>query len=512
MNKNFPCVAVVLDGLGIGKKYEGNAVALAKKPFCDEMKKSFPYCELAAHGLQVGLEKDKVSGSEVGHINIGYGRIVEQEDRKITNEIKNGEFFENKALLEGMKHVKKNNSNLHLIGLLSKNGSPHSNYKHFRALIKLAKKHGIQKLFVHFFTDGRDSSPKSARRILEKWSRPFEEFDLGEIATIGGRFYGMDRTKHWNRLKKAYDAIVNAKGKKANSPCQAIEKAYKAGLSDEFILPTVIYKNNHPVAKIKDNDAAIFFHLRSDRARQLTKLFVLDSSDETELPRPRLKNFLFVTLTGFGPRIQVKTAYNNTKTDITLVNSLRNFSQLYISETEKFAHVTYFLNGQYPKARFGEERIRIPSPKVQHYDKKPKMSAPVILKTVLDFLKEQRYDFIFINFPNPDMLGHTGNIKAAIKGIEFLDKCLKKLWKEIDKQNGTLLIFSDHGNAEMMLNAKTGEPVTSHTRNPVPFSLINKDFKKLKLAQGGRLSNVTPTILDVLDVEKNPIMDESLIV
>jgi 2,3-bisphosphoglycerate-independent phosphoglycerate mutase len=508
--KNSPCVAVILDGFGIAPKYEGNAVEIAKKPNYERLKEEYPYTELGATGEDVGLRSQETSGSEVGHSNIGAGRIVDQESKIISQEIEKGTFFQNPVLTKAIEHVSKIGSRLHLIGLISNDDSPHIKVDHFLALLKMAKMKGATEVFIHFFTDGRDSKPKSALKHLEKWQSQMEKIGIGKIATLGGRFYGMDRVKNWDRLKKAYASMVDSKGEKANSAQEAVSKAYKKGLTDEYILPTVIYENGKPVAQIADNDSVIFFNLRSDRARQFTKLFVLEESEETVLPQPRIKNLFFVTLTDFGPNIDTKTVFTSEKIYQTLPSALSSLKQLYISETEKFAHVTFFLNGGFSDSVAGEKRIMIPSPEVDSYAKTPKMSAKPITDTIVKYLQEETYDFILVNYPNPDMLGHTGDIKATVQGIEFLDKCLGRIWKEVKEKKGSLFIFADHGNADEMLDKKNGEKLTFHTKNPVPFIAACDKIKGKKLVSGGKLGNVAPTILRTMRIDKEERMIESL--
>ena len=377
----------------------------------------------------------------------------------------------------------------------------------------MAKRKKIAKVFVHLFTDGRDSKQRSAKEHLEKWKNEAKQSAVYEIATIGGRFYGMDRAKNWDRLKKAYDAIVENKGKRAESAEEAIDTAYAKGLTDEFVPPTVICKNDKPIARVSDKDAVIFFNLRSDRARQLTKLFVLKKPKgmEVRLPEPRIKDLFFVTLTGFGPNINVHTAFKTKNVNGTIPYVFRDLKQLYISEIEKFAHVTFFLNGGFSGSIADEDQIMIPSPQVKSYAEVPEMSAKLITDVIMKYIKEDAYDFIFVNFPNPDMLGHTGDLKAAIKGIEFVDKCLGNIWKEIDKKRGGMFIMADHGNADEMLDKKTGETLTFHTKNPVPFVVANNDLRGKKLASGGKLGNVAPTILEVMGLEREDYMDEALL-
>ncbi len=508
--KNNPYVAVILDGFGIAPKYEGNAVALAKKPNYEKLKEKYLYTELGATGEDVGLAANETSGSEVGHSNIGAGRVVEQESKIISQKIKDGTFFKNPVLEKAMDNVIKINSNLHLMGLISNDDSPHSKIDHFLAILKMAKMKGVSKVFIHFFTDGRDSKPRSAEYHFKKWQSQMDKIGIGKIATIGGRFYGMDRVKNWDRLEKAYNAMVKSEGEKANSVQEAVSKAYKKGLTDEYILPTVIYEKGKPVAKIADNDSVIFFNLRSDRARQLTKLFVLEESRETELPQPRIKNLFFVTLTDFGPNINSQNVFAAEKIYQSLPSALSGLKQLYISETEKFAHVTFFLNGGFADSIAGEKRIMIPSPDIDSYAKTPKMSAKPITDTIIKYLQEEAYDFILVNYPNPDMLGHTGDIKAAIQGIEFVDKCLGKIWGEVQKREGGLFVFADHGNADEMLDRKTGEKLTFHTKSPVPFIAACDKLKGKKITSGGKLGNIAPSILKTMEVEKEKKMGESL--
>jgi 2,3-bisphosphoglycerate-independent phosphoglycerate mutase len=511
VEKYTPHVAVVLDGFGINEAYEGNAVHLAKTKNFDYLKKNYLYTELKSCGKAVGLEKNRLSGSEVGHMNIGAGRVIPQEAKVISEAIKNGEFFEKKVLKEAVKHVKKNKSKLHLMGLVSNNDSPHSRFEHFKALVKFLKDNQVEEVYVHFFTDGRDSPPKSAIDLVPKWEKVLEDYKIGQIKTIGGRFWGMDRTKNWDRLKKAYYAMTSGIGSVASSAKEVILQSYSKEVYDEFIDPTVIINNGHSKGLISNDDSVIFFNLRSDRARQLTKLFVLEESLELDLPSPRLKNLLFVTLTGFGPNINVKTVYDGDVLGGTLPYVLRHKKQLYISETEKFAHVTYFLNGKSADPVAYENRIMIPSPDVDNYKKTPKMSANLITQVVLKYIKSETYDFIFINFANPDMLGHTGDIKATVKGIEFVDKCIGKLYKKIKKEKGSLFIFSDHGNADRMLDKKTKKVITFHSKNPVPLIVASDGLKSKKLQSGGKIANITPTMLDLMHIKKKSFMDDSLL-
>lgn len=491
-------ILAILDGWGIGPKDDTNAIYLAKTPVFDYLTKKYPHIQLGATGIDVGLDNHQTSGSETGHMNIGAGRIVEQDSRKISESINTGTFFHNAAFLGAISHVKKNGSRLHLMGLLGNEDSPHMNPYHLEALLLLAKNHNIQNVYIHFFTDGRDSYPNSALSHLASWNKKIKHIGVGKIASLVGRFWAMDRAKNWSRLKVAYDLLVNGKGKIFENAEEAVQYSYREKLSDEYIKPSVII----PEAKIKNGDAVIFYNLRSDRARQFTKLFVLEKSKETNLPSPRLKNLYFVAMTNFGPDLPVHTAFQDHPVNGTLPSALSKFSQLYIAETEKFAHITYFLNGGYADALDGEDRLMIPSPVTDTYAKVPRMSAEKISQKVLEFMKRDRYDFIALNFANADMVGHTGNMKATIKAVECVDECLGKLYKELQKYKGNLIITADHGNADCMWDKKANLPMTFHTKNPVPFILASEKFKKNKLASGGVLGNISPTICDIMEVDK----------
>jgi 2,3-bisphosphoglycerate-independent phosphoglycerate mutase len=500
-----PFVLIILDGWGIAPPSKGNAIALANTPAMDKFYKIYPNTTLNATGQAVGLEKNQMGGSEAGHMNIGAGRIVKQDSRYISEAINSGEFFKNLALRKATNYVKVNSSSLHLIGLLSSEDSPHSNPKHLKALLLLAKKQKVKNVYLHLFTDGRDTLPRSALKYLKDLEKELAKLNLGEIATIGGRFYGMDRTKNWQRLIKAYRAIVDGKGEKVFSAKEAIEKAYAQGLSDEFILPTVIIKKNKkPIAQVKNKDAVIFFNLRSDRARQLSKFFVLEKVNGFKGKWTKLKKIFFVAMTDFGPDLPCHTAFLSHDVEKTLPFILKDFKQLYIAETEKYAHITYFFNGGHANAVGGEKRIMIPSPKVSSYDQKPEMSAPEITEVVKKNIEKDVYDFYAINFANPDMVGHTGNLGAAIKAVEEVDKCVGQIVKEVLKKRGVCFIAADHGNSDEMIDLKTGDVLTMHSKNPVPFIIVGEEFKKknLKLRSKGILGDIAPTILDIMEIKK----------
>lgn len=502
MRNNNITILAILDGWGIGPRDKTNAIWLAKTPAFDYLLKKYPFTELGATGTDVGLDNRQTSGSETGHMNIGAGRIAPQDSRKISESVNAGTFFHNPAFLGAINHVKKNNSNLHLMGLLGNEDSPHMNPYHLEALLLLAKKNNISNTYIHFFTDGRDSYPESAIEHIKEWKKRLSNIGLGKIASIIGRFWAMDRAKNWSRLKVAYDLLVNGKGKKFRNYEDAIRKSYERKNTDEYVGPSVITENGKPLARIKNNDAVIFYNLRSDRARQFTKLFVLEKSKETKLPLPRLKNLYFVAMTDFGPDLPVHTAFYSHSLNGTLPVALESLRQLYIAETEKFAHITYFLNGGYADAIAGEDRLMIPSPVVDNYAKKPEMSAGKITGKILDFIKFDKYNFIAVNFANADMVGHTGNMKATVKAVEVVDKCLGKLYKEIQKRSGNLVITADHGNADCMWDKRAKLPMTFHTKNPVPFIISADKLRGKKLKSGGVLGNISPTLCEIMNIPK----------
>jgi 2,3-bisphosphoglycerate-independent phosphoglycerate mutase len=517
VNNKKTTALIILDGWGIAPPSSFNAITLARKPNWDKLLANYPATELSATGKDVGLEDNKMSGSEAGHMNIGAGRIVPQDSLYISESIENENFFSNTALLEAIDHAKKNQSQFHVIGLMGDCDSPHSDPKHFQAILKLAKDNNLQEAYCHFFTDGRDSYPKSAKEHLKKFKNIIAEEGIGKIATLGGRFYAMDRVKNWKKLTRAFDAMVFARGEKANSPEEAIENAYAKDLNDEHILPTVIMEANHPVAKIKNNDAVVFFNLRSDRARQFSKLFVaMDKEKIIKDDMPiidKIRNLFFVALTDFGHDLEIKTAFPKHNVMATLPMVLEEKKQIYIAESEKFAHVTYFFNGGYNNRVANEERFKINSPQADSYDKIPEMSAGKITDKVLECIGLGIYDFITVNFANADMVGHTGNLKATVRAAETIDTELGKIAQEILAHKGNLIITADHGNAEKMFDEKANQPYTFHTKNPVPFLAVGEKLKGRKLKNGGLLGNIAPTILEIMELDKPCLMDkESLLI
>ncbi len=521
-NKIKPVVLVVLDGWGVTRASDGNAVSLAKIPNFDFFQKNYSYTTLCASGECAGLPQDQAGNSEAGHLNLGAGRIVKDDAVYIDEAIKRSDFFKNSILCQAVREVKRRMAKIHLMGLITENQSAHSSPNHWLAMIKFLESQNLSGVFLHLFTDGRDSSQHSALKIIKRFEgetlnhRQNHNFFI-KIATVAGRFYAMDRSKNWERIKAVYNLLVLGEGMAVSNVSEAIVQAYNRGETDEFIKPTVIQENGKPVTIIGDNDVVIFMNLRSDRARELTKAFGqkdFNQKNPGSFIRKKIpKNLFFVALTDFGPDLDyVWTAFPSRVVEKSLPFILKDFRQAYIAEQEKFAHVSFFFNGGYDHPVAGEERIMIPSEKVRSYDTKPEMSAAKVSETVLEKIKND-YDFILVNFANPDMLGHTGNLKAAIIGLEFVDQCLRKLWHEISKKNGLMILTADHGNVEEMINLKTGEIDTGHSINPVPFILIGEKYKKIGLRKNGVLADVAPTILDLMGVEKpDEMIGYSLIV
>ena len=499
---------MILDGFGINEKEEGNAIKMANIPNIKRILKQYPNTILHTSGLDVGLPEGQMGNSEVGHTNIGAGRIVYQELTRITKSIEDGDFFSIPELVTAIENCKKNHSKLHIMGLVS-DGGVHSHQRHLFALLELAKRKDFEDVYVHCFLDGRDTPPASAEGYLAELEAKMSEKGVGKIATIMGRFYAMDRDKRWNRIQKAYDAMVKGEGEKASSASVAIENSYQKEVFDEFVVPTVICNNDKPVAKIEENDSVIFFNFRPDRAREITRAIVDEEFDGFE--RDYFKTN-FVTFTNYDETIKnVSVAFKKDEIKNTFgeIISKHGMTQLRIAETEKYAHVTFFLNGGEEKQYEGEDRILIPSPKVETYDMKPEMSAFEVTENVLNAIHSRKYDSIILNFANPDMVGHTGNVEAVIKALESLDGCVEKIVEAIEEEHGILLITADHGNCEQMIDYKTGEPHTAHTTNPVPLVLVGKDDVKLK---EGRLADLAPTMLDLMGLEKPEEMTgESLI-
>ena len=502
---------MILDGFGLNENPVGNAVAAAKKPNYDQMVKEWPFVPGNASGLFVGLPDGQMGNSEVGHLNIGAGRIVYQDLTKITKSIQDGDFFENPALLDAVKNCKENGSALHLMGLLS-DGGVHSHIEHVYGLLELAKRNGLDKVYVHGFMDGRDTPPSSGIEYVKELEAKMKELGVGEIATLSGRYYAMDRDNRWDREEKAYSALVYGEGHTADSAVEAMQKSYDEGVTDEFVFPTVIQKNGQPVAKIQAQDSIIFYNFRPDRARQLTRAFCDDGF--TGFQRDRLPVF-FVCFTDYDATIPNKEVAFHKEV---LHNILGEYlakngkTQLRLAETEKYAHVTFFFNGGVEVPNENEDRILVPSPKVATYDLKPEMSANEVCDKLVEAIDSHKYDLIVVNFANPDMVGHTGIMEAAVKAIETVDACLGRTLEAIKRNDAQMFLCADHGNAEQLIDYETGEPFTAHTTNPVPFVLVN--YKPgVTLREGGKLADIAPTLLEMMGMDKPAEMTgESLLV
>lgn len=491
--KRKKLILIILDGWGVSKKRKGNAVSLAKTPNFDYFKKTFSYGELKASGEAVGLINKMMGNSETGHLNIGAGRIVIQDIVKINKSIKDKTFFENPAFLEALKNVKRNNSFLHLMGLLSDAGV-HSYNRHLFALLKLASQHNLKKVAIHIFTDGRDTDIKSANKYIKELKAQIKKYNTGKIATIVGRYYAMDRDNRWERTKRAYLAVAEAKGKRVGTALEGIKEAYDKGQTDEFIAPLIVgdYQG------MKDADSVVFFNFRSDRPRQLTRAFV--DKRFNKFKRRKLK-LIFICMKEYYKGVNALRAFEKEELKNILgeVISKNNIKQLRIAETEKYAHITFFLDALREKPFPKEERALIPSPKIATYDLKPEMSAFKVTKSVLKAIDSEKYGFIVLNFANPDMLGHTGKLKAAIKAIEIVDKCLGEIINLVIKKRGIALITADHGNAEEMIGQNTGRPLSKHTTNLVPFIIVSD---RNYILRKGKLGDIAPTILKLLDIKK----------
>ena len=496
-----PVMLMILDGFGTSSNNDGNAVVAANKPNYDRIIKKYPSTKLTASGLEVGLPEGQMGNSEVGHLNIGAGRIIYQALTKITKEIKEGNFFENLAFNKAIDKAIKANSSVHLLGLLS-DGGVHSHIDHLKALIKLAKDKGAKNVYVHAFLDGRDVQPGSALQYISELEEYMNQIGVGKIATVSGRYYAMDRDKRWERVQLAYNAMVLSKGEENTSAIEAVKKAIHDNKTDEFVLPTVIMENNKPVSAISNSDSVIFFNFRPDRAREITR--ALNDKVFDGFKRETL-TLNFVCTTQYDISIEnVDVAYTPESYTNTLGEYVSKMGkkQLRIAETEKYAHVTFFFNGGVEAPNSNEDRALIPSPKVATYDLKPEMSAYEVTDELLKRLETDEYDMIILNYANPDMVGHTGVFEAAKKAIEAVDECLGKIVKSVLGRDGSVFITADHGNAEQMIDFSSGKPMTAHTTNLVPFTYVSNHSKGLK--DSGILADIAPTMLEVmgLDVPK----------
>ena len=496
-----PTVLMILDGYGLNDKKEGNAVYLAKTPVMDKLMAEYPFVKGNASGLAVGLPDGQMGNSEVGHMNMGAGRIVYQELTRITKEIQDGDFFKNEALLAAMKNAKENNSAVHFMGLLS-DGGVHSHNTHLYGLLEMAKREGVEKVYVHCFLDGRDTPPASGKEFVEALEAEMKKIGVGEIATVSGRYYAMDRDNRWDRVELAYNALTTGEGVKGTDAPAAVQASYDNDKTDEFVLPTVIEKDGQPTGVISDKDSVVFFNFRPDRAREITRAFCDD--DFKGFSREKKLDVTFVCFTDYDETIGnklvafVKQEIKNTFGEYLAAH---NMTQARIAETEKYAHVTFFFNGGVEEPNKGEDRILVKSPKVATYDLKPEMSAYEVCDKLVDAIKSDKYDVIIINFANPDMVGHTGVEAAAIKAVEVVDECVGRAVDALKEVDGQMFICADHGNCEQLVDYETGEPFTAHTTNPVPFILVNAD-PSYTLRENGCLADIIPTLIELMGMEQ----------
>jgi len=509
MNIPKPLILIILDGWGINPKIEGNAIANAATPVMDYLIGKYPNSTLEASGEAVGLPPGQMGNSEVGHMNLGSGRVVYQDITRIDKSISDVEFFSNKVLTGAVEHALTNVSSLHLIGLLS-DGGVHSHIKHLFALLEMAKNGGLEKVFVHAFLDGRDVPPHCAGKYINRTEDMMRTLGTGKIATIGGRYYGMDRDNRWERVQLAYDALVLGKGLTSPDAGEAVRAAYRRGENDEFVKPTVILDGDHPTAIIQDNDAVIFFNFRPDRARELTR--ALTMQDFQGFERQKESNIHFVCMTRYDETFDLPIAFPPAQIDNTLAEymSKNGKKQLHIAETEKYAHVTFFFNGRVEKPYKGEDRILIHSPDVATYDLKPEMSAYEVTDAVVEKIVSDDYDVIILNYANPDMVGHSGIMDATVKAVEVVDECLGRVVRAVVDMGGAALITADHGNCEQMIYYGDKGPHTTHTTNRVPLVFVSDMDVDLR---GGIFADVAPTILELLHLDVPPRMTgQSLLV
>lgn len=500
-----PVALIILDGWGNNTNLKGNAVEAANTPIFDNLMAKWPHTLVSASGMDVGLPRGQMGNSEVGHLNIGAGRVVYQELTRITKSIEDGDFFTNPVILDAVRAAKQNGKKLHVMGLLS-DGGVHSHIDHVKALVDLAKKEELEQIYVHAFLDGRDTPPQSAIDYMKDLEAYMTKVGMGKTASVSGRYYSMDRDKRWERVEVSYNMLVYGKGVEAASSIECIENSYKNDINDEFVLPTVIVENGKPVATIAEGDSVIFFNFRPDRAREITRALVDPEFKGFECTRIPLH---YVCLTQYDitmPNVQVAYAPTGISNTLGEYLAAQGKTQLRIAETEKYAHVTFFFNGGVEEANPGEERVLIPSPKVATYDLQPEMSANEVTDEVIRELSEDKFDFMVLNFANPDMVGHTGVFDAAVKAVETVDHCLGRVLEKIESLGGKAIITADHGNAEMMVDYETGQPMTAHTTNQVPCILIGHG-ENTKLREGGKLCDFAPTLLELLELPKPVEMD-----
>jgi 2,3-bisphosphoglycerate-independent phosphoglycerate mutase len=494
-----PLVLVVLDGWGLREERAGNAIKLARTPSYLELLDRYAHSSLQASSEYVGLPEGQMGNSEVGHITMGAGRIVYQDLTRIDKSVKDGDFFEKPALVDAMTRCQGDKHALHIVGLVSPNGI-HSHTRHLYALIEMAARLKLQRVFVQGFSDGRDTSPAGGAGFFGELEQLMTKLGTGRVASVGGRYYGMDRDNRWERTKKAYDAIVNGQAPHSQSAVDYIRKSYETGVSDEFIVPgTIVDANDQPVGPIRDGDSVIFFNFRSDRARQLTRALALENFDGFE--RTAYPKIHMTTMTQYDRTFTFPVAFppQSLSGSFAEVIAAQNMTNLRVAETEKYPHVSYFFNCGIEKPYPGEDRILVPSPKVPTYDLQPEMSAKGITDNLVSDVEGRKHDVIICNFANADMVGHTGNIDAAVMAVETIDQCLGRIVRAVRDADGVLLVTSDHGNAEEMWNTKLNEPHTAHTCNPVPVIVV-QDVKGMRLREGGSLRDIAPTMLGILGV------------
>ena len=496
-----PTVLMILDGYGLNERHDANAVYEANTPVMDKLMAEYPFVKGNASGLAVGLPEGQMGNSEVGHMNMGAGRIVYQELTRITKEIADGDFFKNEALLAACKNAKENNSALHLYGLVS-DGGVHSHNTHIYGLLELAKREGVEKVYVHCFLDGRDTPPASGKGYVEELEAKMKEIGVGEVVSVMGRYYAMDRDNRWDRVELAYKALVKGEGVATDNIVKAIQESYDNEKTDEFVIPAYLEKDGKPYGRIQDKDSIIFFNFRPDRAREITRTFCCDDFDGFN--RGKRLDVTYVCFTEYDATIPNKlVAFHKVEITNTFGEYLaaHHMTQARIAETEKYAHVTFFFNGGVEEPNEGEDRILVKSPKVATYDLQPEMSAYEVCDKLCGAIRSDKYDVIIINFANPDMVGHTGVQEAAIKAVEAVDQCVGKAVEALKEVDGQMFICADHGNAEQLVDYETGAPFTAHTTNPVPFILVNAD-PAYTLREGGCLADIIPTLIELMGMEQ----------
>jgi 2,3-bisphosphoglycerate-independent phosphoglycerate mutase len=506
--RSRPFVLIVMDGWGINPRREGNAIALAHTPNIDKIASQWPHTAIKTSGAAVGLPEGQMGNSEVGHQNIGAGKRVLQDYTRVSESIEDGSFFRNPALLKAIEHVKKNSSQLHLCGLLG-NGGVHAHESHLEALLRLAQVHDVERVYIHSFTDGRDTSPTGGRefmKLLQTRAREIGGEHAAKVATVSGRYYAMDRDNRWDRTGMTYVTMTRGEGQRASSAGAAIQQSYDKGITDEFIVPTVVMEDSHPVAVIKAGDALIHYNFRPDRARQLTKAFVmkeLPPQAEGKFKRGlRLEDLEFVMMTAYEEGLDADVAYRADEVEMPLARVISDagLRQFHTAETEKYAHVTYFINGRRETPYAREDRFLVPSPKVPTYDLQPEMSAAGVTDTAVERIRSGQYDLVIMNYANADMVGHTGVMEAAIKAVEVVDTGIGRVVEATLAAGGGLLITADHGNAEQLIYYETGKPFTAHTTYPVPLYLVVPRLSHARLRTDGILADVAPTIMQVLGI------------